>query len=609
MPIQKLPSHLINQIAAGEVVERPSSALKELMENSLDAGATEIYIDVEQGGVKRIKIRDNGAGIPKEELELALSRHATSKIQNLDDLEHVKSMGFRGEALPSIASISRLNLTSRHKDSDLAWKVEYDNHLNEQELIPASHPQGTTIEITDLFYNIPARRKFLKTERTEYKHLEDVIKKIALSRFDVSIEVRHNDKVTLSLPNNPQQGREKRISKICGPAFVEQAIFLEHEAAGLKLWGWIGLPTFSRSQADLQFFYVNQRVIKDRVVTHAVRQSYQDVLYHGRHPAYVLFLELPPEKVDVNAHPTKHEVRFRESRLVHDFLYRTLHKVIADYRPGNEQNVETNITPPDNTPSEFPQQPPINLPFNFNRPAPSSPMVNEQLSVYNKLSQPAPTNINSAPPTPENISSLPVQTQEQGEIPPLGFALAQLHGIYILSENANGLILVDMHAAHERITYEHLKRSHTQDAIRSQPLLVPLAIAVSEKEANATEEFAETFAELGFSIQQLDKEKIAIRSVPTLLKQVDIEALTRDVLSDLLTHGSSSLISEKINEILSTMACHNSVRANHRLSIHEMNALLRDMENTERSGQCNHGRPTWTELSISELDKLFMRGQ
>lgn len=607
MPIQLLPSHLINQIAAGEVVERPSSALKELMENSLDAGATELFIDVEQGGVKRIKIRDNGLGIPKEELALALSRHATSKIKNLDDLEHVKSMGFRGEALPSIASISRLNLTSRHKDSDLAWKIEYENHRHEQELIPASHPQGTTIEITDLFYNTPARRKFLKTERTEYKHLEDVVKKIALSRFDVSIEVRHNDRVTLTLPNNPQQGREKRISKICGPAFIEQAIFLEHEAAGLKLWGWIGLPTFSRSQADLQFFYVNQRVIKDRVVTHAVRQSYQDVLYHGRHPAYVLFLELPPEKVDVNAHPTKHEVRFRESRLVHDFLYKTLHKVIADYRPGNEASLAEPQASASNSYNEPPRQPPINLPFNFNRPTPSNPAINEQLAIYNKLSQPAPAT--SQTTALGNNLSLPVQTREHAEVPPLGFALAQLHGIYILSENANGLILVDMHAAHERITYEHLKRSHTEDAIRSQPLLVPLAIAVSEKEANATEEYTDAFAELGFGIQQLDKEKIVIRAVPTLLKQVDIEALTRDVLSDLLTHGSSSLINEKINEILSTMACHNSVRANHRLSIHEMNALLRDMENTERSGQCNHGRPTWTELSIPELDKLFMRGQ
>lgn len=618
MPIKQLPSHLVNQIAAGEVVERPSSVLKELAENALDAEATQITIDIEQGGLKRIRIRDNGFGIPKEELTLALSRHATSKIASLDDLEHVQSLGFRGEALPSIASVSRLTLTSRSKDSEQAWQLQGDGQEEFADPEPIPHPIGTTIEVRDLFFNTPARRKFLKTERTEYKHIEDVVKKIALSRLDTTIELRHNQKTTLLLrPASTQDQADKRVAQITGSAFMDQSLYLDYEAAGLRLWGWIGLPTFSRSQADLQYFYVNNRIIKDRVVTHAVRQSYRDVLYHGRHPAYVLFLELNPESVDVNAHPTKHEVRFREGRLVHDFLYRTLHKALADIRPDTDPTMDSlgqaerpgipsqHSQPSQSQPSQAYQQQPqqgrLGMP------------VSEQIATYARLGQ-APSAFQPSSTQPllsaqQSSTSLPIQTEQDADVPPLGYALAQLSGIYILAENANGLVIVDMHAAHERITYESLKNSHTEDAIRSQPLLVPLVINVSQKEANFAEEHAGTFNKLGFDINRLEAEKIVIRAIPTVLKGADIETLTRDVLSDLITHGSSDRIETQINEILSSMACHGSVRANHKLTVPEMNALLRDMERTERSGQCNHGRPTWTQMSIDQLDKLFMRGQ
>ncbi|RVU84230.1 DNA mismatch repair endonuclease MutL [Leucothrix sargassi] len=630
MFIKQLPPHLINQIAAGEVVERPASAIKELLENSLDAGATQIDIDIEQGGVKRIRVRDNGRGIHKDELPLALSRHATSKIASLDDLESVLSFGFRGEALPSIASISRLTLSSKAKDEEQAWQLQGSGQEEFDEPTPCSHATGTTIDVRDLFFNVPARRKFLKTEKTEFRHLEDVVKKVALSRFETGFTLRHNQKTVLNLrPATTLKMAERRVAEICGPAFTEQSIRVEHEGAELTLTGWIGLPTFSRSQADLQYFYVNQRIVRDRVVTHAVRQAYQDVLYHGRHPAYVLFLEIDPTKVDVNAHPTKHEVRFRESSLVHGFLYRSLHKTLADLRPQdqlpNQQNsVQATTSLADSTRDA------IAYPSASDQQRLSIP-VKDQVDLYRRLhgtdsvsEAPAqsPTNntfnsqtyTNQSPPTQSSNSfnSMPVQQvnpAETGEAPPLGFALAQLHGIFILSQNEHGLIIVDMHAAHERITYEYLKRSMAADSIRSQPMLVPQAIAVSKKEADCSEANKETFEKLGFVLDRLSPEKLTIRAVPSLLKDSDVEGLVRDVLSDLLTHGSSERIQEAMNEILSTMACHGSVRANHRLTVPEMNALLRDMERTERSGQCNHGRPTWTQLSVDQLDKLFMRGQ
>ena len=638
MTIKQLPPHLVNQIAAGEVVERPASVVKELLENSIDAGAKKIEIDIEQGGAKRIRIRDDGRGIPKAELSLALSRHATSKIASLDDLEHVISLGFRGEALPSIASVSRMTVSSRTEEGEQGWQLQDDGQENFSEPEPVAHAKGTTIDVHDLFYNVPARRKFLKTEKTEFKHLQDVVKKISLSNFQIGITLRNGQSNSLVLqPATDRSGADRRVSEICGPTFMQESLYLDYEAAGLKLWGWVGLPTFSRSQADLQYFYVNGRIIRDRVVTHAVRQAYSDVLYHGRHPAYVLFLEMPPEKVDVNAHPTKHEVRFRDARLVHDFLYRTLHKALADVRPNVAQDL------PD-IPSQIPdsdyqvQQQNLNIPVSHKIP---EGQVAEQMAVYQRLHQAAPLSPSSSSPlstatmpvaTSESLqaepsklpplsvdfanklssnvsTSLPVETTNTGEVPPLGFAIAQLHGIYILAENAQGLVVVDMHAAHERITYEHLKKSMADDNIRSQPLLVPHSLAVSQKEGDCSEEFAETFQKLGFELSRLSPEQITIRAVPSLLKNGNVEQLVRDVLADLIEHGSSQRIEQEMNEILSTMACHGSVRANHRLSVPEMNALLRDMERTERSGQCNHGRPTWTQLSIDQLDKLFMRGQ
>ncbi len=639
MAIKQLPPHLVNQIAAGEVVERPASVVKELLENAIDAGSTLIEIDIEQGGVKRIRIRDNGKGIPKDELALALSRHATSKIASLDDLEHVASLGFRGEALPSIASVSRMKISSKTADSEQGWLITAEHSHGGEEVFPepepVAHANGTTIDVHDLFYNVPARRKFLKTEKTEFKHLLDVVKKISLSNFQIGFTLRHGQSNSLSLqPAKDRMGADRRVAEICGPAFMQESLYLDYEAAGLKLWGWVGLPTFSRSQADLQYFYVNGRIIRDRVVTHAVRQAYSDVLYHGRHPAYVLFLEMPPEKVDVNAHPTKHEVRFREARLVHDFLYRTLHQALADVRPNDDGALQ-----PQQQSQHDSQQASAGQSFHYTPtqqklaiPVKNSPLnhapakqgqVAEQMAVYHRLHESVPGASPSAqaklPPLSEKFSntlasnasaSMPVdKSRDTGEIPPLGFAIAQLHGIYILAENAEGMVVVDMHAAHERITYEHLKKSMMQDKVRSQPLLVPVSLAVSQKEGDAAEEFADTFNKLGFELTRLSPEQLTIRAVPSLLKDGNVEQLVRDVLSDLLQHGSSQRIEQEINEILSTMACHGSVRANHRLTIPEMNALLRDMERTERSGQCNHGRPTWTQMSIDQLDKLFMRGQ
>ena len=606
MPIRQLPSHLINQIAAGEVVERPASVVKELLENALDAGSTRIEIDIEQGGSKRIRIRDNGSGIPCEELALALSRHATSKIASLDDLEQVRSLGFRGEALPSIASVSRLILSSRHQTAENGWSLFGDGQDAFGSPEPSAHAIGTSVDVADLFFNTPARRKFLKTEKTEFGHIEDTVRRIALSRFDVSFELNHNQKNTLRLrAADDRSGAERRIAEICGSAFVEQSLYLDYEAAGLRLWGWVGLPTFSRSQADLQYFYVNSRHVRDRLISHAVKQAYQDVMYHGRHPAFVLFLELNPQLVDANAHPTKQEVRFREGRLVHDFLFRTLHQALADIRPGDEADAPVQI------PAQMPDTPHPSLPPQGGKGQESTPSrpvyqahhqprlqmpVREQMAVYQQLCQPV-----------ENIT--PVNSTETTDLPPLGYAIAQLHGIYILAQNADGLIIVDMHAAHERITYEYLKQSMAQDAIRSQPLLVPSTVNVSKKEADYAEQYADTFRTLGFELDRLGMEKLTIRAVPSLLKASDAEALVRDVLADLITHGSSNRIQHAMNEILATMACHGSVRANRKLSIPEMNALLRDMERTERSGQCNHGRPTWTSMTLDHIDKLFLRGR
>ncbi|QFU74573.1 DNA mismatch repair endonuclease MutL [Halioglobus maricola] len=615
--IHRLSTRLANQIAAGEVVERPASVAKEVLENSLDAGATRVDVDVEGGGVKLIRIRDNGSGMAPADLPLAMARHATSKILSLEDLEAVGSLGFRGEALASIGSVSRLTLTSNAEEEGSGGNSASCEGREMEVLVkPAPHPQGTTVEVRDLFFNTPARRKFLRTEKTEFNHLEEVVKRLALSRFDVAFSLRHNGRTIHQLKAGTSQAeQQRRVATVCGPAFMEQAIYLENEALGLKLWGWVGLPTFSRSQADLQYFFVNGRVIRDRLIAHAVKQAYRDVLYHGRHPAFVLYLELDPALVDVNVHPTKHEVRFRDGRSVHNFIFSSLHRALADVRPADQlpdNTVATGDGMAINTETgEIATQSALTWGaergggsnaagtgeprpmgagfFGGSGVAPGAGQA--QMSAYQQLH-----------PT------LPEQSREE-DVPPLGYALAQLKGIYILAENAAGLVLVDMHAAHERITYERLKTSRDEEGIRSQPLLVPQPIAVSQREVAVAADSAALFQRLGMAVDVAGEESLVIREIPVSLRDSDVEQLLRDVLADLIEYGSSERIEAHMDEILSTMACHGSVRANRRLTVPEMNALLRDMEETERSGQCNHGRPTWTQMGLDELDKLFLRGR
>ena len=606
--IHILSPQLANQIAAGEVVERPASVLKELCENSLDAGAQRVDVEVEQGGIKLIKVRDDGCGISEADLPLALSRHATSKISDLDDLEAVSTLGFRGEALASIASVSRLTLTSNSGDSK-GWKAISEGRDMNVELQPAPHPRGSSVEVRDLFFNTPARRKFLRTEGTEYKRIYDGIKKLALSRMDVAFSLRHNQKVQFNLrPATNHAEQEKRVADICGPLFMEQALYIDNDRTGIRLWGWIGLPTFSRSQPDLQHFFVNGRSIRDKVVSHAVRQAYQDVLYHGRHPAYVLFLEILPSDVDVNVHPTKHEVRFRESGSIHSFVSSTLKNALASDRPqdhlqtGSENSSAgiEGLTQGNALDNQLQQS--------------SLSLLSTPSSGYQQTWQGSQSGFNSVNTPLSNYQSLysgQGQDQAEGEheIPPLGFAIAQLKGIFILAENSHGLIVVDMHAAHERITYEQMKQAFEDQTLASQPLLVPESLALSQREADIVEAHYGLFEQLGFSIERVALESVIVREIPAILRGSKVEGLLRDVVSDLLEHGTSQRIREHINEILSTMACHGSVRANRKLSIPEMNGLLRDMEITERSGQCNHGRPTWSQLTLDQLDKLFLRGQ
>lgn len=619
--IHLLSPRLANQIAAGEVVERPSSVAKELLENCLDAGAKRIDIDVEQGGVKRLQIRDDGHGIAADQLPLALARHATSKIAILEDLEGVASLGFRGEALASISSVSRLTLTSRTADAEQAWQVEAEGRDMHPRVQPAAHPIGTTVEVCDLFFNTPARRKFLRTEKTEFDHLQDVIKRMALARFDVGFHLRHNGKTILALhPAHDDVSQARRIAAVCGDAFLEQALPINVERNGLHLWGWVGLPTFSRSKADMQHFYVNGRVVSDRLVAHAVRQAYRDVMYGGRHPAFVLFLELDPAAVDVNVHPTKHEVRFRENRSVHDFLYSTLHRAIADVRPDHAVesvsplSLQAQPLVSGLEAGEFGPQAHIPL-SNTGMPQPAFQPNTQRTSFTQSSYGQAPRQATQAPANYQEAYQAfakpldNVAESAQEEIPPLGFAIAQLKGIYILAENQHGLVLVDMHAAHERVMYERLKLAMANEGLRGQPLLVPETLALSEAEVDCAEQHAQWFTQMGFELQGLGPESLAIRQIPALLKQADAAALVRDVLTDLMEYGTSDRIQAHTNELLATMSCHGAVRANRRLTLLEMNALLRDMEITERSGQCNHGRPTWTQLGMDELDKLFLRGR
>ena len=596
--IRLLPPELINQIAAGEVIERPSSVVKELVENSLDAGATRIEVDIEAGGARLIRVRDDGCGIHADELPLAVASHATSKIGSFDDLEHVASMGFRGEALASVSSVSRFALTSRAHDQETAFRIEVDAGKL-QAARPAQHPPGTSVEIRDLFYNVPARRKFMRAERTEFAHIDDLLKSLALARSTVEFRLSHNGKpVRIWKAARDEQATLQRVAEVLGPDFPAQSLRVDHAMAGLQLSGWVGLPTAARSQADSQYFYVNGRLVRDRIVAHAVRQAYADVLFHGRHAAFVLYLELDPAGVDVNVHPAKHEVRFREQRLVHDFLFRTLHEALAQTRAGM-----TNLpaTEPVATIGATAYAPPPSMggqtwPSQFSQNRLNLGVRDAPLAGYAALLG-----------EPTSAASMP--TSDEGEVPPLGFAIAQLKSIFVLAENAHGMVLVDMHAAHERITYERLKAGRATSNLRSQVLLVPLSLAVSAKEAAAAEEHAEALAAWGLELSRSGPGSVVVRRIPALLEGADVAELSRDVLAELAQHGSSRRLQELENELLSTMACHGSVRAGRRLTIPEMNALLREMEATERSGQCNHGRPTWVQLTVAELDRLFMRGR
>ena len=596
MSIRQLPDLLINQIAAGEVVERPSSVVKELVENSLDAGAQSIQVFIEQGGKRLIRVVDDGCGILKDELQLALARHATSKIFSLDDLEEVASMGFRGEALPSMASVSRMSITSRAPDAAHAWQVKIANGEID-DVVPSAGSLGTSVELRDLFYNVPARRKFMRTDRTEFSHIDELLKRFALSRPDVGFQLQHNNRMTRQFkPVCNDDQMMARLEQILGPEFIESALRVNEERGSYGLSGWVAEPRYNRAQADRQFFFVNGRVIRDRLVAHAIRQAFRDVLFHGRHPAFVLFLQMPHTGVDVNVHPQKHEVRFRDSRSVHDFIYSSLNHRLAGagvgggaLRPGTGVSETEGATQTGDWAARQPAMP---------------ISVSEQIQSYAQLVSPM-----QRPQAGSGGATGFAADSDSEVIPPLGFALAQLHGVYILAQNQHGLVLVDMHAAHERITYERFKTSLQQDGIRSQNLLVPVTVHVSEREADMVEAHASDLDALGISCDRTGPQAVVVRKVPTLLQKADMKSLLQDVLSELATDGKSLKIESEMDEVLSSMACHGSVRANRQLNITEMNALLRDMERTERAAQCNHGRPTWVQLDMQNLDRLFLRGR
>jgi DNA mismatch repair protein MutL len=605
MRIQLLPDQLISQIAAGEVVERPASALKELLENSLDAGSTDIQVSLMLGGVKQLKVTDNGFGIAQEDLNMALTRHATSKIATLEDLEAVASLGFRGEALASIASVSRTQIASREKSTRHAWCIASEGSLIAP-IEPAALDAGTIVEVNDLYFNTPARRKFLKTEATEFGHCEEAFIRVALSRPDVSFMLQHNGRALSRFVVSPPN---KRFAEVLGAEFVAESIEIDEEAAGLRLWGMAAKPTFNRNSRDTQYVYVNGRFVRDKLIAHAIRQAYQDVLHHDRHPAFVLFLECDPTLVDVNVHPAKTEVRFRDGQAIHRFIFHSLSKSLAT--PTGVSNAVTASQAAHNPFASHPQyQSQINLTSNVN-------------SFYETLfGQGSPQN--NAQNIAMEISSdaefvtqvFEQSTAEEDQLRqefPLGFAVAQIHGVYVLAQNAQGLVVVDMHAAHERIMYEQLKIALDQRGVPMQPLLIPVSFNADRLEvATVNDELAsgaDNLRQLGFEIAVLSPNTLAVRAVPTMLQNADAVMLARDVLKDLREYGATRALTERRNELLGTMACHAAVRANRSLTITEMNALLRDMEATERSGMCNHGRPTWFQVSMSDLDKMFMRGK
>jgi DNA mismatch repair protein MutL len=621
-PIQQLPDQLISQIAAGEVVERPSAVVKELLENALDAGSTQITVRLEEGGVKRIAITDNGRGIAPDELPLALSRHATSKIASLTDLENVATLGFRGEALASIAAVAAVSVTSRTAGSEHAWQIVGSHH---GAVSPSSGAFGTTIDVQDLYFNTPARRKFLKSEQTEYGHCAEVVRRIALARPDVAFTLSHNGK---AIDHWNVSDMAKRSAHIVGSDFAEARLPLQEAAGPLRLQGYIGLPTASKARADGQFFYVNGRFVRDKLLLHAVRSAYQDVLHGDRYPSYVLSLDLDPALVDVNVHPSKIEVRFRDSRAVHQFVFHAVHRALAQTSATSHGSVPAPITASEVKAGAPAWQPRPHEQTSFGAqlsptfsPSPFPPGsrwdapgagVAQRLENYGALFAASPASTASvaseAPPLAASTASMSGDDEY-----PLGFALAQLHGIYVLAQNSKGLVLVDMHAAHERILYEQLKNALDAQIegsdMQVQQMLIPVTFFADAVEVGTAQENQDTLKTLGFDIAAISPTTLAVRAVPTLLRNADAQTLARDVLRDVREYGGSRVLIERRNELLGTLACHTAVRANRILTVPEMNALLRQMESTERADQCNHGRPTWVQLEISALDKLFLRGQ
>ncbi|EIC19976.1 DNA mismatch repair endonuclease MutL [Thiorhodovibrio frisius] len=619
--IRPLPPQLINQIAAGEVIERPASIVKELVENSLDAGARQIEVRLERGGAKRILVRDDGCGMTAEELPLAVSRHATSKIASLADLESVATLGFRGEALPSMASVARLRIVSRRAEGEHGFAITADGSDQTPAAEPAAHAPGTSVEVQDLFFNTPARRKFLRTEKTELGHIEQLIRRVALAHAAVGFRLEHNGRSVLDLraAGGGEANLPQRLEQTLGGEFLAASLVLDDQAIGLRLFGWVAQPAFSRSQADRQFFFVNGRMVRDKLVTHAVRQAYQDVLHHSRHPAYVLFFELDPRQVDVNVHPAKQEVRFREARQVHDFIFRALHRRLAGGTMAEGMPAD-GVGPAASQPSDAQ---PVAQSSPLPPPTGRSPAAGAQASLPLRESSGAYA-ANFAWQQPwsaaeqalaekaagDDETTLDQARNAVGEVPPLGFALGQLNGVYVLAQALDGLVIVDMHAAHERVCYERLKSAWQADAqVRRQPLLVPVSVRLSRAEVDLLEAHDADLQALGLRVSRLGEEQIAVREIPAMLQGADAEQLLRDVLSDLAEHGQSARLQQQANALLATMACHGSVRANRRLTLPEMNALLRSMEATERADQCNHGRPTWVKLSQQELDRLFLRGR
>jgi len=613
--IKPLPELLINQIAAGEMVERPASALKEILENSIDAQASRISVQLLNGGIKQLRIEDNGIGIAKDELVPALTRHCTSKISTLEDLQKITSLGFRGEALASIAAVSSLTLTSRTVDQNHAWQVQVDGKLVTQPC-PASLTGGTVVDARDLYANIPARRKFLKTEATEFAHCEEVFKRMALVQPGIDFLLHHNEKLRLHFRTADSL---ERIEAVLGSSFMQSVSFVNEQAAGIKLNGVVALPAYSRASRDMQYFFVNNRFVRDKLIAHAIREAYRDVLHLDRYPGFVLFLEMNPAEFDVNVHPTKMEIRFREPRALHQFIFHVINKSLTiASKPAQADLAIINPVPhyPDHRPV-IPEK--IAQPMDFYRQlftvdeesnlVRSVVVDNCQVGLGESDALNVRKNAREAQVGKDDVSDMnPAETQNP-DFPPLGYALAQLQGVYILAQNANGLVIVDMHAAHERIVYEKLKVAMHNHAGAMQQLLIPLILDVSHADIVFVEENPDVFKQFGFELAILSPTTLVIRAVPAILGQADIVKLMQDLLKEMQEHGVSQLITARRNEILATMACHGAIRAHRNLTIAEMNALLREMEATERADQCNHGRPTWFEMRMENLDKMFMRGK